>query len=247
MPAKAKKEVKKDVEEKEVETVEVEKKVKTKAKSKAKAKKVKEVKEDDGEPKEKKERKRREVTRESVDTDFEDLEEKLASEIETLRDSKEKVKGIKFLRSINKVIKTLHKDYTRVLKLKKKRNSANPTTSGFNKPVTIRQGLADFTGWDVNQKYSRIDVTRFLCNYIKEKDLQNPKDRRQILPDEKLCKVLNFDPKTAKDPLTYFRLQVYIQNSFVKDPVVEKPKVEKTSEKVEKEEKKTKTAKKPKT
>lgn len=179
----------------------------------------------------KKERKRREVSRETVDADFDDLEEKLASEIETLRDSKEKVKGIKFLRSLNKVVKTLHKDYVRVLKMKKKRAGGDNNTSGFKKPVGITQALADFTGWDVNQKYSRIDTTRFLCNYIKENDLQNPEDRRQILPDEKLCKVLEFDPKTSKDPMTYFRLQVYVQKCFIKEPLAEKkPKTKKVAE-----------------
>jgi chromatin remodeling complex protein RSC6 len=188
-----------------------------KPKAKAKAKRVRKPK---AEGEEKVLRVRREVSRDSVEGDFVDLEERLASEIETLRDSKEKVKGIRFLRSINKMVKTLHKDYLRVLKIKKRRPAGENSNGGFNKPVGIRKELADFTGWDVNQKHSRISVTRFICKYIKEHDLQNPEDRRQILPDDKLAKVLRFDTKTAKEPLTYFRLQVYVQWLFIKE---EKP------------------------
>lgn len=228
------------VEKKEVKVDKKEKK-ETK-KDKPKVKRVKKVKAD-GESTEKKERKHRDVTKESVNTDFEALEEKLASEIETLRDSKEKVKGIKFLRSVNKLIKVLHKDYNRVLKIKKVRKVGESNTSGFKKPVKIKEELAKFTGWDSNGLYSRIDVTRFICNYIKEHNLQNPKDRRLINPDEKLCKVLNFDPKTAQDPLTYFRIQQYIQWQFVKEE--KKPETVKEEVKEEKKPKaKAKTTKK---
>lgn len=216
------------VEKKEVKTEKKEKK-QTKT-DKPKAKRVKKVK-SESETTEKKERKRRDVTKDSVNTDFEALEEKLASEIETLRDSKDKVKGIKFLRSINKLVKVLHKDYNRVLKIKKVRKTGESNTSGFKKPVKIREELAKFTGWDVNGSYSRVDVTRFICNYIKEHNLQNPEDRRLIVPDEKLCKVLNFDPKTVQEPLTYFRIQQYIQWQFVKEEKKEEVKKEKNEEK----------------
>ena len=141
------------------------------------------------------------------------------------------------------MIKILHKDYNRVLKIKKKRVVGSSSTSGFNKPVKIRKELADFTGWDVEKEYSRIDVTRFICNSIKEKNLQNPEDRRLILPDEKLAKVLRYDPKTATEPLTYFRIQMYVQWLFIKEEKpegeqkVHKPRAKKVVKKEEKEEK----------
>jgi hypothetical protein len=68
----------------------------------------------------KKERKRREVSKESVDSDFDALQARIEAEIARLRESTEKVRGIKFLRSINKALKTLHSDTKRVMKLKKK-------------------------------------------------------------------------------------------------------------------------------
>jgi len=165
---------------------------------------------------EKKKRKRRIITKESVKEDFEKLEESILEEIENIRDSREKTKGVKFLRTVNKLLKILHKDYLKVLKIKTKK-SGNGANSGFNKPTGITQLLADFTGWDVNKKYSRIETTRFLCKYIADNKLQNPKDRRQIIPDEKLSKVLGYDPEISKEPMTYFRLQTYIQPVFIKE------------------------------
>ena len=86
------------------------------------------------------------------------------------------------------------------------------TSSEFSKPFMITKDIAEFTGWDINDKKSRIDITKALCNYIKENNLQNEKDKRQILPDDKLGKLLNYDPNTESEPLTYFRLQSWLKN-----------------------------------
>ena len=64
--------------------------------------------------------------------------------------------------------------------------------------------------------FSRVDVTKHICNYIKKNNLQNPKDRRQIFPDKKLSLLLNYDSKTAEHPLTYFRIQALMKRHFVK-------------------------------
>lgn len=173
----------------------------------------------------KKPRVRRVVTRESLETDFTNLQKRIEDEIEKLRQSSEKVKGVKFLRSVNKMVKVLRSDSLRVLKIKPKTNRSRSTTSGFMKPVGITSDMARFTGWDAAKLYSRVDVTKFICKYIRENNLQNSEDRRQILVDDKLKALLNYDPsnppldkKTGKPaPLTYFRLQQYIQPHFVKD------------------------------
>lgn len=175
----------------------------------------------------KKPRVRRVVTRESLETDFTTLQKRVEDEIEKLRQSTEKVKGVKFLRSVNKAIKVLRSDSLRVLKIKPKTNRSRSTTSGFMKPVGITAEMATFTGWDVTKLYSRVDVTKFICKYIRDNNLQNAEDRRQILVDDTLKALLNYDPanppldkKTGKPaPLTYFRLQQYIQRHFVKDVV----------------------------
>ena len=74
--------------------------------------------------------------------------------------------------------------------------------------------MAQFTGWNQKDLKSRVDVTKYICNYIKDNDLQNPSDRRQILADSKLSKLLKYDSKTS-DPLTYYKIQTYMKPHFL--------------------------------
>ena len=157
-------------------------------------------------------------TRDSVLLTFDELIESIEKEIGVLRDSQNKTKGVKFLRTLGKKLKGLKGQSTRILS---KRNPSQRkvgvnVTSGFLKPVSISKEIAKFTGWGVNDKKSRVDVTKFLCNYIKENNLQNEKDKRQIRPDNKLAKLLNYDEKTSAQPLTYFHLQSLLKNHFPK-------------------------------
>ena len=159
-------------------------------------------------------------TRESFLQSFDDIVASVEKEIESLRETKSKVKGVKFLRSLNKQIKLLKNQAGRVVKLKSSGTRKNTnTTSGFLKPVKISKEMAKFTGWDENELRSRVDVTKYLCNYIKENDLQNPTDRRQILVDPKLSKLLKFDPKKESDNLTYYKLQTYLKSHFIKPEI----------------------------
>lgn len=177
----------------------------------------------------KKPRVRRAVSRESLESNFDELLKRVDDEVSKLKEAKqsrqtsEKVKGVKFLRSLNKMIKNLKNDALRVMKIKPKSNRVRPTSSGFMKPVNISSEMATFAGLSPSQKYSRVDITKFICNYIKEHNLQNKEDKRQIVCDQKLSSLLKYDPnnvptdkKTGKPaPLTYFRLQQYIQPHFV--------------------------------
>jgi len=154
-------------------------------------------------------------TRESVLASFDELIASVEAEIQTIRDSSSKTKGVKFLRSLNKKLKTLKNQSSRVKhRTSTKTSSAtNNANSGFLKPVKISSEMAKFTGWEPK---SRVDVTKYICNYIKEHELQNPKDKRQILADSKLSKLLNYDPKKESEPLTYYRIQSYIKPHFIK-------------------------------
>lgn len=159
------------------------------------------------------------LTRDMVLDSFDEIIGLIETEITSLRDSQAKTKGVKFLRTIGKRIKTLRNHSARMIK---QRNNTNKKTtnsnnnSGFLKPVAISKEMAKFTGWDPTQLRSRVDVTKFLCNYIKENDLQNPKDRRQIVADSKLSKLLKYDTKKETEPLTYFRIQSCLKDHFVK-------------------------------
>ena len=117
------------------------------------------------------------------------------------------VKKLQLLRQ--KTIKLL----TKGVRLKK---TKVVKSSGFMKPVKISEELCKFAGWDVNDTHSRIDVTNLLCSYIKTKNLQDPKFKKNIIPDDKLCSILNYDPTLSQEPLTYCLMQRLIQPHFIK-------------------------------
>ena len=169
---------------------------------------------------------RRVITKESLSTDFEALTQMINEEVERLREAKPKAKGIKFLKTLNKAVKQLHNDANRLTKFKKTSTRKANTSSGFLKPVNISPELAKFTGWDVNKTYSRTAVTKYICEYVKKNklfDQSEDGDKRNILVDESLKTLLQYDPKnppkdeTGKSlPLTYFRLQQYLKHHFIK-------------------------------
>eukprot|EP00981_Chlorochromonas_danica_P010622 scaffold3290_cov165-Ochromonas_danica.AAC.65 len=61
------------------------------------------------------------------------------------------------------------------------------STAGFQQEVLLSDSLAAFLGCE---SCKRTEVTKRVWNYIKEHNLQNPQDRREILCDEALQKVL---------------------------------------------------------
>jgi chromatin remodeling complex protein RSC6 len=161
-------------------------------------------------------------TKETILASFDELISMIESEIVSLRENQTKTKGIKFLRTLNKRMKVLKNQSTRVIKQRNPslRKNVNNNNSGFLKPVKISNEMAKFTGWNSNELRSRVDVTKYLCNYIRENNLQNPKDRRQIIADAKLSKLLNYDSKKENgEPLTYYRIQSYIKPHFIKPEV----------------------------
>ena len=159
---------------------------------------------------------RRVVNKESVITDFDKLLEDVLSEIDEKRKAADKTKGktgIRFLKNVCTRLKQLKSDSTRVLKQRKKTKRTNSATSGFMKPVPISKEMCKFTGWETDVPKSRVDVTKYICNYIKENELQNPADRRQIKANAPLSKLLRLS-KSDNEPLTYYSLQKKIQHHF---------------------------------
>ena len=152
-------------------------------------------------------------------TNIDEIISNIESEIENIRGGTSTKGGIKFLRSVNKNVKTLRTKTIRVMKQKpakiKKLTDRNNANSGFMKPVSISKEMSNFAGWKSDELHSRVDVTKYICNYIKDNNLQNPADKRQITPDAKLKKLLNYTPKTG-EPLKYYTLQTYLKQHFPK-------------------------------
>ena len=129
------------------------------------------------------------------------------------------VDKISSLTTLNKEIqvalKQVSKDYDKlkkiVDKIQKKRENARKSPSGFAKPNKISEELCDFIGVPHGTEKSRTDITRFINSYVKEHNLNKPDNKRIILPDEKLKKILNVKDT---DVVTFFVLQRLISHHF---------------------------------
>lgn len=71
--------------------------------------------------------------------------------------------------------------------------------------VPLSPELAAIVGAD---SMARTEVTKKLWDYIKSKNLQDPKDKRKIVPDAKLAKVL------GKEPISMFKLSGALNKHF---------------------------------
>jgi upstream activation factor subunit UAF30 len=88
------------------------------------------------------------------------------------------------------------------------------SNSVFLQPSQISSDLAIFCGVEPGIMLSRTDATRKIAAYIKEHDLQNPDNRREIFSDATL---INLFALTSEDKLNYFNLQRYIKPHFIKE------------------------------
>lgn len=99
----------------------------------------------------------------------------------------------------------------------KKKSDKKRLPSGFAKPSAISNSLATFFNLPGGSELARTEVTSKINSYIKENNLQNPDNKKQILLDDKLQKLLNL---TETDNVTYFNLQTYLKQHFLA-PVTE--------------------------
>ena len=161
------------------------------------------------------------VTPDTLFESFHDLVKYIEDAIIELREDKSKTNGIKFLRSLNKDVKAIRDQTQRVLKQssKKPKKVSTGSTSGFLKPVAVSSDLCKFAGWTEGELHSRVDVTKYICQYIKNHDLQDPADRRCIHPDSKLNKLLGLKGSTKggdDPPLRYYSLQTHLKHHYPK-------------------------------
>lgn len=95
----------------------------------------------------------------------------------------------------------------------KRRKNVNRKPSGFVKPTPISSELARFLGKPKNSEMARTEVTREINQYIVKNELQDPTNRRRIVPNSELRKLLKIG---KNDELTYFNLQRYMSPHFQK-------------------------------
>jgi chromatin remodeling complex protein RSC6 len=121
-----------------------------------------------------------------------------------------------YVRATMKVVDRQTKDLD---KLRNKSSRAkterknNGVQSGITKPVPISDELAFFLGKSAGTRMSRVDVSKEINRYIREKGLADTVNGRKINPDEKLRNLLDI---TSEFELTYFNLQRCMRRHFIR-------------------------------
>jgi len=98
--------------------------------------------------------------------------------------------------------------------VKKNKNKGNRKPSGFAKPSKISTALCKFMELPEGSEMARTEVTKYIIQYVKDKELQNPNNARLIKPNNELKSLLNLDE--SDDDLTYFNIQRFMNQHFVK-------------------------------
>lgn len=122
--------------------------------------------------------------------------------------------------SLKAEFKALEKRWNRELKnaqknKKRTKRGGNKSPSGFVKPTKISAELAKFLNKPDGSEMARTEVTKEINTYIKSNNLQDPDNGRHIVPDAKLASLLKIG---SDDKLTYFNLQKYMSQHFIKTP-----------------------------
>lgn len=141
----------------------------------------------------------------SIQGNMEALRTKLAtnkSEFKSLNDAS------KYLDNIRKFIVAKKNSLSKNFNNDDRKKNMN---SGFLKKKQLTQETIDFFGLD-SEPRSRVDMTRLICSYVRDKQLQDPENRKQIILDEPLKKLLKYDGLPS---IPYFDVQKHFKNFFV--------------------------------
>jgi len=120
-----------------------------------------------------------------------------------------------FKSQVQKLEKQVHRDHKQMVKKvrgkRKRQTDPNAPPSGFAKPGPVSDELRKFLSLAAGELIARTEVTKAINTYCKKHDLQNQSDKRKIIPDAPMRKLL----KLGKgDELTFFNLQTYLKVHF---------------------------------
>ena len=94
---------------------------------------------------------------------------------------------------------------------KRRRTNSSASPSGFSKPGPVSDELRSFLKLGKDELIARTEVTKRINAYCKEHGLQGKEDKRVLLPDKTLTKLLRLG---KNDELTFFNLQKYMKVHF---------------------------------
>ena len=117
----------------------------------------------------------------------------------------------KQLKQLEREVKKENKDMLK--QIEKVKGKKRKNISGFAKPSSISDDLCLFMNKQIGTQVARTEVTRYIINYIKENSLESKENKKIIVPDEKLRKLLQIK---IDEELTYFTIQKFMNKHFIK-------------------------------
>ena len=137
---------------------------------------------------------------------FDGIVQTLATFRQSITALQTQIRGLE--KCVRKEMKVLKKEAS------KNRNKGNRKPSGFAKPSRVSDELCVFMNKDKGTEIARTEVTQFLIKYINEHSLQYAQNKKVIIPDAALKKLL-----AVKDgeEVTYFNLQGLMNKHFIKN------------------------------
>lgn len=113
------------------------------------------------------------------------------------------------LKAFEKIMNKLIKKHLKT----EEKEKAPRKKCGFALPTEVTDDLCHFLGIEKGTKIARTDVTKQIMAYIKTNHLQNPENKKMIVPDEQLWKLLGEEARGKE--ITHFTIQKYINRHFI--------------------------------
>ncbi len=89
---------------------------------------------------------------------------------------------------------------------------------GFAKPTKVSAELCEFLGVPIGTLVSRTETIVYINKYIKDRELQDPDNMRNIVLDDKLTKLFGGEGALI-DKISFFKMQKYLSQHFKKSVV----------------------------
>lgn len=143
-----------------------------------------------------------------------EVQSRLASELksiirDTLVAAKSAAREVKDARRKRRV----RKDVSEMTEEERAAHELRRSKNAFLKPRALSPELCSFMGLSAGSQRSQTDVTKFVSNYVKTHNCFDPANKRRIIPDSTLSRLLKV---TDKDTVTYLNLQSYLKVHFLK-------------------------------
>ena len=137
-----------------------------------------------------------------------DLKQAIANALNAAKTAAREVKDARRKRRVKKDVADMTPEEKAAHELRRSKNA-------FLKPRALSAELCTFMSLPAGSQRSQTEVTKFVSTYVKSHNCFDPANKRRIIPDGVLSRLLKV---TDKDTVTYLNLQSYLKAHFPKAP-----------------------------